>query len=201
MGTKFLDFNQAVDLSELLLDYFNSPQGRPTVVMLGNEFGLTTKENFMLSVSKYEKNCPDCMGCTKEDVCVLGCFKTPSDSVCYWDKALEKILGTKLVAHEMAHVLFEFAYEIGEMSKEKMFETSEKFAQYVENNFTSNLVYCDQCQEFEIEIKAETHPIHPIFQGLSDSAKRIIELSIVFTVATTLSSLITYWFIKRSSKK
>lgn len=194
MGTKFLDFNQAVDLSELLLNYFNSPQGRPTVVMLGNEFDLTTKENFRLNVTKYEKNCPDCMGCTAKDGCILGCFKTPGDHVCYWDKALEKILGTKLVTHEMAHVLFEFAYDTGQMSKNQMFETSEKFAQYLEKNFTSNLVFCDQCKEFEIELKGKTQPI---LEGLGDSAKRIIELTIVFAAAATISSLITYKLIKK----
>lgn len=194
MGTKFLDFNQAVDLSELLLNYFNSPQGRPTVVMLGDEFRLKTKENFRLVVTKYEKNCPDCMGCTAKDGCILGCFKTPSDHVCYWDQALEKILGTKLVTHEMAHVLFEFAYDVGQMSKEKIFETSEKFAQFVEKNFTTNLVFCEQCQEYEIEVKSE---IQPLNKGLSDAAKRIIELTIVFTAAATISSIITYKLIKK----
>ena len=195
MGTKFLDFNQAVDLSELLLDYFNSSQGRPTVIMLGNEFGLTIKENYKLNVSKYEKNCPDCMDCTEKDGCILGCFKTPADHVCYWDKALEKILGIRLVTHEMAHVLFEFAYDTGNMSKDEMFKTSEKFAQYVENNFTSSLVFCDQCQEFEIELK---HELHPILKGLSDSAVRIVESIIIIAVTGIIASFVTYKLIKKN---
>ena len=135
------------------------------------------------------------MGCTEKDGCILGCFKTPSDHVCYWDKALEKILGTKLVTHEMARVLFEFAYDTGNMSKDEMFETSEKFSQYAEKNFTSNLVYCNQCQEYEIEIKDKTHPT---LQGLTDSAKRIVESVIIIAAAGIIGSFITYKFLKRS---
>ena len=47
------------------------------------------------------------------------------------------------------------------------FDESEKFAQYIEDNFTNNLIWCGQCKSYEILLENQTQ-----IQGLTFEASR-----------------------------
>lgn len=148
-----LTFEDAVTLTHLLVEYFNTDMGKNILGEIGQHFNLKLKDSFDITIGKISKNCPDCSGCHQES-CILGCTKTPGYDMCYWDEALKKIVGTGLVVHETAHVVYGQAYEnpLSENSK-GYFEQSEQYAQYVENKFTDSLVYCLECQDFVIDLK------------------------------------------------
>ena len=48
MGQHFLTFEQAVEVTHQLIDFFNNGQGDQILERLGNRFNLTIRENFRL---------------------------------------------------------------------------------------------------------------------------------------------------------
>lgn len=203
--TKFLDFDQAVDLSERLVDFSNSPQGLETFKTISQQTGLKVKDTYKVYVNKYERNCSDCSSCSDKG-CVLGCLKTPSFHVCYWDKALEEIIGTKLVMHEIGHLWFDQVFDTKGMDQDQFFDESEKFAQYVENNFTDNLAWCAECKRYEIFINDNSQrtsepQIHNFdFSPWKDSIKRIIEGVITASITAGVTFLIVSEVDRRRNK-
>lgn len=200
--TKFLDFDQAVDLSERLVNFSNSPQGLETFRIISRQTGLKVKDSYKVHVNKYERNCTDCASCSDKG-CVLGCLKTPSFHMCYWDQALEKIIGTKLVMHEIGHLWFDQVFDTKDMDKNQFFDESEKFAQYIENTFTDNLAWCAECKRYEIfmndNFERRSNPeIHNYdFTPWKDSIKRIIEGVIV----ASITGITTYIIVSKITPK
>lgn len=155
---EFLEFDDAVVLSNLLTDFVNSTNGRRIMESLGRRFKLKLKLNYEIHLGEIRKDCPDCMGC-HQGSCILGCLKLPSNIMCFWENALRRIIGTRLVVHENAHLWFLQAFEIQFMEEDQMFELSERFAQYVENTFTKSLLFCEECQSFVINLPSLKHVI------------------------------------------
>lgn len=141
---QFLTFDNAVIVSRHLEDYFNSPESDPVLIHLAQTFGLGIKPNFVVHVAKIEKNCPECMGCHNGS-CILGCFMDDDPStLCYWDEAIEAVIGSKLIVHEYAHVIFDQVFE-NDLSEDDSFALSEQFAEYMERNFKISPNYCVNC--------------------------------------------------------
>lgn len=166
-----LTFEDSVILTDLMISYSNTQQGKEILGQIGNKFNLKLKPDFKIWRGSITKNCADCSGCFNGR-CILGCMKTPGYNLCYWDMALEKIVGSGLVVHEVAHIWFDQAYvhEFKEDSKE-FHEQSEKYAQYVENQFTSSLAFCLECQDFVIDLKQLSSTFngfftHPVIASL-----------------------------------
>lgn len=153
---EFLEFDDAVVLSNLLTNFVNSTDGRRVMQFLADRFELKLKPNYQIQLGEIRKDCPDCMGC-HQGVCILGCLKLPQNEMCFWEKALKRIIGTRLVVHENAHLWFIQGFEIQFMDKNQFYEEGEKFAQYVENNFTKSLVFCEKCQSFVINLPTLKH--------------------------------------------
>ena len=148
---QFLDFDNARIVSQKVEDYFNSPQSDQDIIFLAKKFNLQIKEDFLVHTSEVRRNCPECMGC-KNDSCILGCFDSDTDVVCLWDLALEEIIGTKLILHEYGHVIYDQIF-IDDLDEDDSFEQSEAFAQFVEDNFTISLEFCEGCSDTEIKAK------------------------------------------------
>lgn len=173
---ELITFEDAVTLTNLLINYINTDQGKDVLNQIGKKFNLTLKKDFTIWRGTISKNCPDCSGCHNGS-CILGCMKTPGYNLCYWDEALEKIVGTGLVVHELAHIWFDQAYDnILDRGSEEFFQESEEYAQYVENNFTSSLAFCEKCEDFVIDLNKlsmtfdgiMTHPVTiSIITGMS----------------------------------
>lgn len=132
----FMSFEDAVFFSERLIDFFNSPSSDPVLLMLGNQWNLQLKPDHTIMVDSIEKDCPECMGCNDKG-CILGCYIEHRiiNKICFWETALKEVVGSRLITHEFGHVLFSQAYETSHFSDSEDFETSEKFASFVENNF------------------------------------------------------------------
>jgi len=148
---EFLEFDDAVVLSNLLTDFVNSTDGHRVMQFLAERFELKLKPNYQIQLGEIRKDCPDCMGC-HQGSCILGCLKVPQNVMCFWERALKRIIGTRLVVHENAHLWFIQAFEMDFMDEEQFFEEGEKFSEYVENNFTKSLVFCEKCQSFVINL-------------------------------------------------
>jgi len=141
---QFLTFEDAVIISRQLEDYFNSPESDQFIFAVSETFNLGIKENFHVHVDQIEKNCSECMGCHNGS-CILGCFMSKDPSkVCYWDEAIEAVLGTKLIVHEYAHVIYDQIFT-NDLSEDDAFEQSELFAQFLEQNFQISLSFCTNC--------------------------------------------------------
>jgi len=136
----FVNFEDAVLLTNQLLDFYNSGRARDIFQDLGDRFNIIPIENPVFHIDQINKNCPECSGCHSNG-CILGCFKHgfgQASVLCYWDKALDSILGSKLIIHEVAHVIFEQGFTTNLNSKEA-FDLSEEFAMYVENHFNIDM--------------------------------------------------------------
>lgn len=148
---QFLTFEDALIISRQLEAFFNSPESDQILAHLAQTFGLQFKENFVVHVNSIEKNCKECMGCHAGN-CILGCFMDSDPSkLCFWDEAIESVIGTKLIVHEYAHVIFDQVFE-NDLSDEDAFEMSEQFAQYMERNFKISPSFCLNCS---------STPLHP----------------------------------------
>lgn len=160
---QFLTFDDAVIISRQIEDYFNSPESDETILALAQGFNLGIKENFVVHVEEIQKNCEECMGCHNGS-CILGCFSNDNpNKVCFWDEAIEAVIGTKLIVHEYGHVIFDQIFTT-ELSEQDAFEQSEAFAQFMEDNFVISLAFCTNCSNYPIgeaptimEGKGETH--------------------------------------------
>jgi len=141
---QFLTFEDAVIISRQLEDFFNSPESDQFIFAVSETFHLGIKQNFNVHVDQIEKNCSECMGCHNGS-CILGCFMSQDPSkVCYWDEAIEAVLGTKLIVHEYAHVIWDQIFT-NDLSEDESFEQSELFAQFLEQNFQISLSFCTTC--------------------------------------------------------
>ena len=187
-----LSFNDAVSLTHQIIAFFNSPLSDPTIFFLADKFNLKIKENFTVNVQSIEKNCKECSGCHGGS-CTLGCYiSQESGSVgrlCYWDKALTEVAGTKLVVHEMGHVIYDQIFSDG-LNPDASFDKSEVFAQFVENHYDFDMSFHDNGFDANPKINKMD------FTGMKESGTRIAELVIAFTVV----GLITYVITKHATK-
>lgn len=145
-ANQFLTFEDAVTISRQIEDFFNSPESDPLIASLAQKFHLEIRNNFFVHVDNIEKNCKECMGCHASS-CVLGCFITEPGKpirLCFWDEAIEAIIGTKLITHEFGHVIFEQVFQ-NDMNDEDAFVMSEQFAQFFEASFRISPGFCSNC--------------------------------------------------------
>lgn len=135
----FLTFDDAVSMTNQLISFLNDGLIDTELEALAKKFKIRLKENRTFHVDEINRNCPECSGCHAGG-CILGCFKHSSSSsvLCYWDKALDSIIGSKLVVHEMFHLIFEQGYD-NDLPEDEAFELSEKFAMFGEENFDFHL--------------------------------------------------------------
>lgn len=172
---ELLSYNDAVVITKQLIDYYNSPDSDQVLLFMADRFNLRIKPDFTVHVNSIHKNCPECSGC-KCGECILGCYEThvrgqPGD-LCYWDQALEYKLGTKLIVHEMAHVIYDQVYE-NSLSEKDAFDQSEQFAMYMENHFDVNMQYMAHTSAISIS---------PRLQSITDA--------IIIGVAISAASLV-----------
>ena len=147
-GDQFLTFDDAVIISRRIEDFFNSPESDQLIISLAQKFHLQIRENFIVHVENIEKNCKECMGCHAGS-CVLGCFiSEPGEPqrVCFWEEAIEAIIGTKLIVHEYGHVVFEQVFQV-DMTDDDDFIKSEQFAQQFEASFRISPGFCSNCSD------------------------------------------------------
>jgi len=141
---QFLSFDNAVVISRQLELFFNSPDSDRILQHLAERFGLEFKPEFIVQVKEIRKNCPECMGCHNGS-CILGCFWSDDPStLCYWDQAIEAVIGSKLIVHEYGHVIFDQVFTT-KLSGDDAFFQSEEFAQYMERNFKISPIFCQNC--------------------------------------------------------
>lgn len=173
---QFLDFDDGVIVSKRVEDFWNGPQSDQEIFFLAKKFNLTIRDEFFVQTKEIRRNCPDCMGC-HNSICTLGCFDSDTNVVCLWDKALKEIIGTKLILHEYGHVIYEQIFETN-LSEDEAFEQSEEFAQYVEDNYTIALSFCEGCSENQIQARIQRmhlgdmmdHAIEGIIAGFALAA-------------------------------
>lgn len=186
---QLLTFDQAAQISHQLEDYFNSPDSNDVILFMADKFNLRVKPDFTVRITSIQENCPECSGC-KCGECILGCYETHSRNtpgkLCFWDTALESVLGTKLIVHEFGHVIYDQIYDSGLPSAED-YDMSEKFAMYMENNFDLNMQY----------LATTTHEsaitIHP-------RITRILEAVIIGVSISAASLVIAHILAKRRSR-
>jgi len=190
---RFLTFEDAVSMTNEMINYFNSPVSDSIVFSMANRFNLQIKENFVVSVTSINKNCSECSGC-HGGKCTLGCYVSQESGdpgrLCYWDKALTEVVGSKLVLHEMGHVIYDQIY-FSNLPEEQNFNLSEKFAQYMENNF-----------EFDTVILPQGFNQNPVidnftFRAMHDSMIRVAEIVIAFTLVGIATYVIKKKFESR----
>jgi hypothetical protein len=150
-----LSYNDAVVITHKLVAYLNNPDSDGIIEQMGTVFNLKYRNGFYLHVSSIQRNCPECTGCHK-NMCTLGCYIDGEDKVCYWDKALDSILGTKLIVHEIGHLVYRQAF-ISDLPPEQDFQQSEQFAQYFETHFDINPQFLPQNDNYSIH--SETIPV------------------------------------------
>lgn len=160
MTDQFLTFDNAVQISRQIEDFFNSPDSDQVLFALQKKFpNLRFKDNFFIKVESIEKNCEECMGCNDNE-CILGCFVDENpNKLCFWDEALEEVIGTKLVVHEYGHVIFDQVFE-NDLSEELAFRQSEEFAQFFENNFEISVEFCENCSQKPLENHVRVSNMH-----------------------------------------
>ncbi len=141
---ELISYDEAVIMSKHIEAYFNSPASDQTILNLSDKFKVDLKDGFVVEVKTFSKNCQDCKGC-HSGKCTLGCYKPSADTVCYWDKALEAAIGTKLVTHEMGHVIYEQVFDDKlDVNSQPHYDKSEEFAQYFENYFDIDMSFQPQ---------------------------------------------------------
>lgn len=157
---QFLTFEDAVQISRKLEDFFNSTDSNEVLLTLQSKFeNLRFKNDFFVKVEEIRKNCEECMGC-KDGECILGCFIDENPNmICFWDEALETLIGTKLVVHEFGHVIFDQIFE-NDLSPELAFRQSEEFAQFFEENFQVSIEFCQNCSERPLEHHIKISNMH-----------------------------------------
>lgn len=187
-GGTLITFEDAVILTNLLQGFINTDQGRLILAEMGRQFDLELKDNFVIKYGTITKNCPECMGCNHQGSCILGCTKIPGFDLCYWDEALEQIVGTQLVIHELAHVWFPQAFVHNmDPDSDEFFELSEEFAQFVEEKFSESLVFCTVCQDFVIDLKVLEKEFPTIWENVFVSS---VIVGFAFAIGSFLATLI-----------
>ena len=198
---QFLKFEDAVTLSRKIENFFNSPESDSIIIDLAERFNLGIKENFIVHVDNIEKNCQECMGCHAGG-CIAGCFITDPGQpqrVCFWEEAIEAVLGSKLVVHEYGHVVFDQIFT-NQLNENDAFQLSEQFAQYMEDNFTVSLEDCVGCSTTPLSessiIKQDNHE-----QGITgnQSTDKILE-GFLFGLGLAVSGGIIAILISRATK-
>ena len=193
---QFLTFDDAVEISKQIEAFFNSTDSDEIILDLQKRFpNLSVKENFFVHVQNIEKNCGECMGC-KEDSCILGCFfdEVNFNKVCFWDQALEKIIGTRLIIHEYGHVIYAqiFANDLG---PEQEFEQSEEFAQFFEDNFSVSVEFCENCSEKPLEKHLKVSNFH-----MGEIVDQFV-FSIIGGLGFGIGSIVLAWVIQKLASK
>ncbi len=181
---QFLRFEDAVSLSRQIEAFFNSPESDQIIIELAEKFNLGVKENFVVNVPTIEKNCKECMGCHAGG-CILGCFISgPGEpqKVCFWDEAIEAVIGTKLVVHEYGHVIFEQIFT-NNLDEERAFQISEDFAQFMENNFTIDTSSCFNCSQEPLSESSLVpgNPQNELIDTITETPSRFLE-AIIFGI-------------------
>lgn len=198
---QFLRFEDAVTLSRGIENFFNSKESDEIIFELANKFNLGIKENFIVNVPNIEKNCQECMGCHAGG-CILGCFITePGEPqrVCFWDEAIEAVIGTKLVIHEYGHVIFEQIFT-NKLNESDSFQVSEEFAQFMENNFTISLGNCIGCSIEELSESSITSQNDKVDQfTVTESRDKMIE-GFLFGLGLAVSGGIIAILISRATR-
>lgn len=171
---QFLSFDDAVKITRQLIDYYNSPASDDVLLFMADKFHLQIKPDFTVHVNSIHKNCPECSGC-KCGECILGCYETHTRDkpgvLCYWDEALEYQLGTRLIVHELGHVIYDQVFDSG-LPEAQDFDQSEQFAMYMENHFDINMQFM---------ARTNTMTIHPRLQRIGEA--------IIIAVAVSAASI------------
>lgn len=144
-----LTYEDAVVITHKLIAYLNSPDSDGIIEQMGTVFNLQFRQGFNLHVGSIQRNCPECSGCHK-NLCTLGCYIDGEDRVCYWDKALDSILGTRLIVHEIGHLVYRQAF-VSNLPPEQDFQQSEQFAQYFESHFDINPEFIPQHDNYTVD--------------------------------------------------
>ena len=191
-NTQFLRFEDAVILSRKIEEFFNSSESDPIILELAQKFNLGIKRNFIVNVPTIQKNCEECMGCHAGG-CILGCFISgPGEpqKVCFWDEAIEAVIGTRLVVHEYGHVIFEQIFT-NNLDEENEFQLSEDFAMFMENNFTIDLEDCLNCSSEPLSqtdlVPGKTNT--DMIDTIQDAPRQILESLIIGVGIATGSAL------------
>ena len=191
-NTQFLRFEDAVILSRKIEEFFNSPESDSIILELAQKFNLGIKRNFIVNVPTIQKNCEECMGCHAGG-CILGCFISgPGEpqKVCFWDEAIEAVIGTRLVVHEYGHVIFEQIFT-NNLDEENEFQLSEDFAMFMENNFTIDLEDCLNCSSEPLSqtdlVPGKTNT--DMIDTIQDAPRQILESLIIGVGIATGSAL------------
>ena len=185
----FLNFDDAVSLTDQLLNMLNSGKYNNVLDHLGKVFNLERRQNFRLHYDRINKNCPECSGCHNGG-CILGCLKHgPGEPTvfCFWDDALESILGTKLVLHEVGHLIKEQGFH-SRLSGQEDYDQSEKFAQYVEDHFDVNLQFAPT--DFRSYPKIHNLTLAQVGDSVTNG--------FLFGVGLSIFAVTTYFIFKRN---
>ncbi len=198
-NNQFLRFEDAVSLSRQIETFFNSPESDSIIIELAEKFNLGIKENFVVHVPIIEKNCKECMGCHAGG-CILGCFISGMDEpqkVCFWDEAIEAVIGTKLVVHEYGHVIFTQIFT-NNLNEEASFQLGESFAQFMEDNFTVDCFNCSEEPLSETDL-VPGKPSTDMIDTIQDAPRQLLESLIIgmgIAVGSALFALIINQFSK-----
>jgi uncharacterized protein YqgQ len=157
-----MNLEDAVTLTTQIVDFSNSLQGEQFLSYLGDKFGLELNPNYHVHVNSITDICPDCSNCHAGS-CEVGCLIEPDFRICYTVMGLS-LLGDRLVVHEMAHLWFSQVYDTGMMTKNDYMNTSEKFALFVEKNYTKDIV--SQVKDVTVSMKTISITT-PVVAGIS----------------------------------
>ena len=190
---KMLSFDDAVSISHQIINFFNSPESDPTILFLAQKFNLDIKNDFHVSVASISKNCSECSGCHGGS-CTLGCYVSQDTGhagrLCYWDKALESVVGTKLVVHELGHVIYDQIFT-DNLNPQASFIQSEKFAQYMENHY-----------DFDMSFNFDGFNENPIIEKYSFDDAKLSAMRIgEFVIAGSIIAIISYAVHRKYAKK
>lgn len=200
---QFITFDNAVFISRQLEEFFNSSESDLLLISLAKRFGLGFKPDFIVQVKEIRKNCPECMGCHNGS-CILGCFWSDDPStLCFWDEAIEAVIGTKLIVHEYGHVIFDQVFTT-KLSGDDAFVQSEEFAQFLERNFKISPIFCTNCSSIpmhEPELQEIEINTHMGFEDMSDAFIGAVIGGIGFGIGAAALTLIFNQFVNPQQRE
>lgn len=172
-----MNLSDAVYTTQKIVDFSNSSQGFDFFVMLGEKFGLVVNSNYHVYVNSITDVCPDCSNCHFGS-CEVGCLIEPDFKICYTGIGLS-LLGNRLIVHEMAHLWFSQVYETSQMSRSSYMDQSERFAQFVEKNYTNDII-------------SEVQNITPIISKKTTSIVIPVAIGIGILSATAITAYVIF---------
>ena len=129
-----LAFEQAKQLTNRMIDWFNSSNSDAYLHGISQRFNLKIKDDFTVRISNIGMNCSECDHNSNGER-IAGCYHEDKKSICYLDKALiHRPIGKKLIYHEMGHAIYHQVFNDG-LSPEESFLKSEEVATHIENTF------------------------------------------------------------------